>query len=107
MNANEFEQLENMMMNEFQLIYNMDIRELCLSDSVAMKPMRFNVGYDATENDCEYEFIVEVPQNVYMNCSSHEIVRYIIDCVKEQMNEQNMEAFEAPTAATAVWCDEL
>ena len=102
MKANEFKQLENMMMDEFQL----DIRQLCLADA-AMKPMRFNVGYDATENDCEYEFIVEVPQNVYMNCSSQEIVRYIIDCVKQQMNEQNMAAFEAPTAATAVWCDEL
>ena len=106
MKANEFEQLENMMMNEFQNIYNIDIRQLCLADA-AMKPMCFNVGYDATENDCEYEFIVEVPQNVYANCSSQEIVRYIIDCVKEQMNEQNMENFEAPTAATAVWCDEI
>lgn len=107
MNANEFKQLESMMMNEFQVIYGIDIRHLCRTDGIA-KPMRFHVGYDASNpNNREYEFTVEIPCTVYKNGTSQEIVRYIINCVKEEMSKQDMATFEAPSEETAVWCDEI
>lgn len=108
MNKQEWELLENEMTQQFQTIYGIDLHHLCEVDGMA-KPMRFHVGYDAAGIDCrEYEFCIEVPQAVYQNSNSYDIAKYIVNCFKMELNENGgIEAFEAPTENTAVWCDEI
>lgn len=109
MNVNEWNELKAMMIDWFQTIYGVDLHHLCDVDGAA-KPMRFNVGYDAAGLDCnrEYEFLVEIPKTAYENCTSQEIANYIVSCFKSELDANGgVEAFDAPTEYSAIWCDEI